>query len=64
MSSARSLGAQALITLTAAGPMSRAELGDRLGLSPPTTTRTVRPLLDAGVVAEQAPQERTGPGRT
>ena len=63
MSSARSLGAQALITLTAAGPMSRAELGDRLGLSPPTTTRTVRPLLDAGVVAEQAPQERTGPGR-
>ncbi|WP_368501422.1 ROK family protein [Actinomyces sp.] len=52
-----------LVALVAAGPMSRAELGQRLGMSPPTVTRVVRPLLKAGAVAERPPQERTGPGR-
>lgn len=43
--------------------MSRGELGERLGLSPPTTTRTVRPLIEAGLIEELPLQERTGPGR-
>lgn len=60
---ARSLGAQALLTLVARGPMSRTELGERLGLSPPTTTRTVRPLIKAGLIEEHPLQVRNGPGR-
>ncbi|MGK2348731.1 ROK family protein [Actinomyces sp. W5033] len=59
----RSLGARALLQLVSAGPMSRAELARRLGLSAATTTRTVRPLIEAGLVEEQPPQESAGPGR-
>ncbi|RJF42564.1 ROK family transcriptional regulator [Actinomyces sp. 2119] len=61
--SGRTLGARVLVALVAAGPLSRTELGERLGLSAATTTRTVRPLLEAGKVAERPPQEQTGPGR-
>ena len=59
----RSLGARALLSLISAGPMSRGDLGERLGLSPATTTRTVRPLIEAGLVEEQPPAEVGGPGR-
>ncbi|RRD29684.1 ROK family transcriptional regulator [Actinomyces bowdenii] len=59
----RGLGSRALLALVAHGPMSRADLGERLGLSPPTTTRTVRPLLEAGLVEEHPARVRNGPGR-
>ncbi|MCL3776720.1 ROK family transcriptional regulator [Actinomyces sp. 186855] len=59
----RSLGARALLCLVSAGPMSRAELGRRLGLSAATTTRTVRPLIEANLIEERPPQETAGPGR-
>ena len=59
----RSLGARALLSLISAGPMSRGDLGERLGLSPATTTRTVRPLIEAGLIEEQPPAEVGGPGR-
>ena len=59
----RSLGAQTLLSLISVGPMSRGELGGRLGLSPATTTRTVRPLIEAGLIEERPPVEASGPGR-
>ncbi|QPL04761.1 MULTISPECIES: ROK family transcriptional regulator [Actinomyces] len=59
----RSLGARALLSLICAGPMSRAELGRRLGLSAATTTRTVRPLIEASLVEEGPPAQAGGPGR-
>ena len=62
-SGGRSLGARALLSLISAGPMSRGDLGERLGLSPATTTRTVRPLIEAGLIEEQPPAEVGGPGR-
>ena len=59
----RSLGARALLSLISVGAMSRGDLGERLGLSPATTTRTVRPLIEAGLTEEQPPVEVGGPGR-
>ena len=59
----RSLGARALLSLISAGPMSRGELGRRLGLSAATTTRTVRPLIEAALIEEQPPAPTGGPGR-
>ena len=59
----RSLGTQTLLSLISVGPMSRGELGGRLGLSPATTTRTVRPLIEAGLIEERPPVEASGPGR-
>ena len=59
----RSLGARALLSLISVGAMSRGDLGERLGLSPATTTRTVRPLIEAGLIEEQPPVEMGGPGR-
>ena len=59
----RSLGARALLALISVGPMSRGDLGGRLGLSAATTTRTVRPLIEAGLIEEQPPAEVGGPGR-
>ena len=43
--------------------MSRGDLAERLGLSAATTTRTVRPLIEAGLIEEQPPVEVAGPGR-
>ena len=63
MGGGRSLGARALLALISAGPMSRGDLGERLGLSAATTTRTVRPLIEAGLIEEQPPVEVAGPGR-
>jgi len=63
MSGGRSLGARALLALISTGPMGRGDLAERLGLSAATTTRTVRPLIEAGLVEEQAPVEVAGPGR-
>ena len=63
MGGGRSLGARALLALISVGPMSRGDLGGRLGLSAATTTRTVRPLIEAGLVEEQPPVEAGGPGR-
>ena len=59
----RSLGARSLLSLISVGAMSRGDLGERLGLSPATTTRTVRPLIEAGLIEEQPPVEMGGPGR-
>ncbi|WP_167150139.1 ROK family transcriptional regulator [Actinomyces sp. ZJ308] len=59
----RGLGARALLSLISTGPMSRGDLGERLGLSPATTTRTVRPLIEVGLIEEQPPVETSGPGR-
>ena len=59
----RSLGARALLALISAGPMSRGDLAERRGLSAATTTRTVRPLIEAGLIEEQPPVEVAGPGR-
>ena len=39
------------------------KLAERLGLSAATTTRTVRPLIEAGLIEEQPPAEVGGPGR-
>jgi len=50
MGGGRSLGARALLTLISVGPMSRGDLAERLGLSAATTTRTVRPLIEAGLM--------------
>ncbi|KZX21978.1 ROK family transcriptional regulator [Rathayibacter tanaceti] len=44
------------------GPLSRSELGRRLGLSPASLTRLARPFLDGGLVVEGAEQS-TGVGR-
>ncbi|PPF28360.1 MULTISPECIES: ROK family transcriptional regulator [unclassified Rathayibacter] len=44
------------------GPVSRAELGRRLGLSPASLTRLARPFLDGGLVVE-GPEQSTGVGR-
>ena len=63
MGGGRSLGARALLALISAGPMSRGDLAERLGLSAATTTRTVRPLIEAGLIEEQPPVEVAGPGR-
>ena len=63
MSGGRSLGARALLALISTGPMGRGDLAERLGLSAATTTRTVRPLIEAGLIEEQPPAEVAGPGR-
>ena len=59
----RSLGARVLLALISAGTMSRGDLGERLGLSAATTTRTVRPLIESGLIEERPPVEVGGPGR-
>lgn len=63
MGGGRSLGARALLALISACPMSRGDLAERLGLSAATTTRTVRPLIEAGLIEERPPVEVAGPGR-
>ena len=63
MGGGRSLGTRALLALISAGPMSRGDLAERLGLSAATTTRTVRPLIEAGLIEERPPVEVGGPGR-
>ena len=63
MGGGRSLGTRALLALIYAGPMSRGDLAERLGLSAATTTRTVRPLIEAGLIEERPPVEVGGPGR-
>lgn len=44
------------------GPISRAELGEMLGLSLPSLSRLGKPLLEAGILV-QAPQQSSGVGR-
>lgn len=51
--SARELARQVLIH----GPISRAELGRRLGLSPASLTRLSKPFLDHGLFVEAAEQQ-------
>ncbi len=45
------------------GPLPRAELSRRLGLSPGSLTRLTRPLLDDGLLVEAGPQRRRSTGR-
>ncbi|NBE96807.1 ROK family transcriptional regulator [Nonomuraea sp. KC401] len=46
------------------GAQSRAQLAKKTGLSAPTLTRLVRPLLDAGVLVESESVRTTGRGRS
>jgi predicted NBD/HSP70 family sugar kinase len=46
------------------GPQSRARLAHRMGLSAPTLTRLVRPLIDAGVLVESDAVRTPGRGRS
>jgi predicted NBD/HSP70 family sugar kinase len=41
-------------TVLTGGPLSRADVADRTGLSPAAVTRAMRPLADAGYLAEEA----------
>ncbi len=52
----------ALSTVLVHGPISRTELAGRLGLSPSTMTRAVKPLVDRGLVRETS-EQLEGPGR-
>jgi predicted NBD/HSP70 family sugar kinase len=45
------------------GPLSRSELGGRLGMSPASLTRLTAPLLDAGLLRENQVVRRSGSGR-
>ena len=54
---------QALTLLLRHGPMARAELAGRLGLSPPALTKLTRPLLDIGVLIEVSNVARAAAGR-
>src|SRR3712207_4461613 len=46
------------------GAQSRAQLAKRLGLSAPTLTRVVRPLIESGVLFETDAVRTPGPGRS
>lgn len=46
------------------GAQSRAQLGKKLGLSPATMTRIVKPLVEAGVLVEEAAIRLSGRGRS
>ncbi|MBG6054919.1 putative NBD/HSP70 family sugar kinase [Salinibacterium sp. CAN_S4] len=45
------------------GPLSRAALAQRLGLSSPTLTRVVKPLLQLGVLVEEGAVRKSGRGQ-
>jgi predicted NBD/HSP70 family sugar kinase len=60
---AASPAAAAILTaLVTAGPQSRVTLARRLGISSAAVTKSARPLIDAGYLAELDATERTGPG--
>jgi predicted NBD/HSP70 family sugar kinase len=46
------------------GAQSRAQLAKKMGLSAPTLTRLVRPLLDAGILVESGALRTAGRGRS
>ena len=46
------------------GPQSRAQLAKKMGLSPATLTRLVRPLLETGVLVESGAVRTPGRGRS
>lgn len=46
------------------GPVSRSQLAKQLGLSPPTITRLVRPLITSGVLVESDAVRTPGRGRS
>lgn len=52
-----------LALLARGGPLSRAEIADRLGLSPATLTASTRRLLAEGLVVEGDPRSATPTGR-
>ena len=45
------------------GPLARAELARRLGLSPPSLTRLTAPLIEAGLLTETSARRPVGAGR-
>lgn len=49
-----------LLRLAAAGAQTRTDLADHLGLSAPTLTRAVRPLIEDGLVLEDEPLAPAG----
>ncbi|HEU0182199.1 MAG TPA: MarR family transcriptional regulator, partial [Agromyces mariniharenae] len=57
--SARDLAREVLIH----GPISRAELGRRLGLSPASLTRLSKPFLDRGLLVEASETLQGSTGR-
>ncbi len=50
-----------LLRLATAGAQTRTDLADCLGLSAPTLTRAVRPLLDGGLLIEDEPAAAPAP---
>ncbi|WP_159814007.1 ROK family transcriptional regulator [Actinomyces sp. zg328] len=48
-----------LLRLAAAGPRTRTDLADHLGLSAPTLSRAVRPLIEDGLLLEDEPSAPT-----
>lgn len=46
------------------GPQSRAQLARKLGVSAPSVTRLVKPLLDQGILVESELVRSPGPGRS
>ena len=57
--SARAVALEVLIH----GPLSRAELARRLGMSTPSLSRLTRPLTEAGLISETGDQQVIGRGR-
>jgi predicted NBD/HSP70 family sugar kinase len=58
--SARAVAVEVLVH----GPQSRTRLAERMGLSAPTLTRLVKPLLDCGVLVESDAVRTPGRGRS
>ena len=52
-----------LLRLAAAGAQTRTDLADHLGISAPTLTRAVRPLIEDGLVLEDKPSPPAEAGR-
>lgn len=55
---------QVAVEVLVHGPQSRSQLAGKLGLSAPTVTRLVKPLLAAGILIETGPARSPGRGRS
>lgn len=63
-SSAADASARAVaLAVLRSGPVSRAELARRLGLSTASLTRLTRPMISSGLLVEQEPEAGAGSGR-
>lgn len=53
--------ASVFVTVLTRGPIARNEIAQRLGLSPATVSKAVRPMMDAGYLVESGGQGDEGP---